>query len=200
MSDLVSELNQLDFSNYIGGPLQAAVEAQHAASMSLVEFIQEVGFEETTDDDGNTQKDLRYVDFTFNKESPNPNLGDEDAADGVDTTSPTITQAVTVKVPFLTMLVMPALRVDEINIDFNAKLTSSESRSASSEFEANAELKLRFPRVRFKASASYKRSTQRNTTIEKTYNMGVKVRAVNDELPEGLNRILNLLEDNIKAA
>ena len=45
MSNLVQELNSLDFSVYIGGPLQAAVDAQHAASMSQVNFIQQVGFE-----------------------------------------------------------------------------------------------------------------------------------------------------------
>ena len=45
MPNLVQELNSLDFSVYIGGPLQAAVQAQHAASMSQVNFIKEVGFE-----------------------------------------------------------------------------------------------------------------------------------------------------------
>ena len=46
MPNLVQELNSLDFSVYIGGPMQAAVQAQHAASMSQVSFIQAVGFED----------------------------------------------------------------------------------------------------------------------------------------------------------
>ena len=66
MPNLVAELNSLDFSVYIGGPLQAAVQAQHAASMSQVQFIQEVGFE---DDPISTTtpkaKKLRYVDFAY---------------------------------------------------------------------------------------------------------------------------------------
>ena len=180
MANLVQELNSLDFSVYIGGPLQAAVQAQHAASMSQVEFIKEVGF----DDSG----ELRYVDFSYTKKVANSeNDGFED-------------QALTIKVPFLTMLTIPALRIDEMTIDFNAKLTSTKTANVSNEFAASAELGINYKIVNFKASASYKRSSTRGTKVEKTYNMGVNVRVVNDELPEGLDRILTMLEDSIASA
>ena len=39
-----SILNQMDFSNIIGGPLDAAVKAQSASAAATVNFIQEVGF------------------------------------------------------------------------------------------------------------------------------------------------------------
>ena len=75
MPNLVAELNSLDFSVYIGGPLQAAVQAQHAASMSQVSFIQAVGFE---DDSSSTTtppaKKLRYVDFAYTKSVANPDF------------------------------------------------------------------------------------------------------------------------------
>jgi hypothetical protein len=38
-TNLVQELNSLDFSVYIGGPLQAAVKAQHDASISQVTLL-----------------------------------------------------------------------------------------------------------------------------------------------------------------
>jgi hypothetical protein len=177
MPNLVQELNSLDFSVYIGGPLQAAVQAQHAASMSQVSFIQDVGF-----DDSNQ---LRYVDFAFEKSVPNE--------DG----TAFITKNVEIKVPFLTMLTIPALRIEEMTIDFNAKLTSTETARVSSEFAASAELGINYKIVNFKASASYKRTSTRGTTVEKTYNLGVKVTAVNDEIPAGLDRILTMLEDSI---
>ena len=63
MSELVEELNSLDFGVYIGGPLQAAVQAQQASSMAAVEFIREVGFE--TDSNGDPTE-IRYVDFDLN--------------------------------------------------------------------------------------------------------------------------------------
>lgn len=202
MPNLVQELNSLDFSVYIGGPLQAAVQAQHAASMSQVSFIQEVGFK----DDGAGGQELRYVDFNYKKSVPNPHFGktatqldDEGLPPATNTTSQFLDAEVNIKVPFLTMLTIPALRIEEVNIDFNAKLTSTETSNVSSEFAGSAELSARFWKVNFKASASYKRTSSSGVSTERTYNLGVRVRAVNDEIPAGLDRILTMLEDSIAA-
>jgi Protein of unknown function (DUF2589) len=173
MTALVSELNSLDFNVYIGGPLQAATQAQHAASMSQVDFIQSVGF----DDEGG----VKYVDFSYSKAK----------SDGTS-------EIVVVKVPLLTMLTIPALRIEEMTIDFNAKLTSVQTANVSTEFAASAELGINYKIVNFKAAASYKRSTNNGFNVEKTYTMAVHVKAVNDELPAGLDRILTLLEEGIK--
>lgn len=183
MPNLVAELNSLDFNNYIGGPMQAAVQAQHAAAMSQVQFIQEVGFEP-----GPNEGDpavLRYVEFKYQKLVPN--------------TAGTafVENTIEIRVPFLTMLTIPALRIDEMTIDFNAKLTSSETSNVSSEFAASASLGIDYKVVNFKASASYKRTSSRGVNVEKTYNLGVHVKIVNDELPEGLDRVLTMLEDSI---
>lgn len=201
MPNLVQELNSLDFSVYIGGPLQAAVQAQHAASMSQVSFIQAVGFEEP---DAQGKRPLRYVDFMYSKSVPNPHFGksaqqlqDEGLPANTDVTSKFNSADVTIKVPFLTMLTIPALRIEELTIDFNAKLTSTETSNVSSEFAASAELGINYKIVNFKASASYKRSSNRGVSVEKTYNLGVKVTALNDEIPPGLDRILTMLEDSI---
>ena len=212
MPNLVAELNSLDFSVYIGGPLQAAVQAQNAASMAQVNFIQSVGFE---DDPASTTtnplpKKLRYVDFEYNKSVPNPHFGKDKPtllAEGftdaqataivLDKDNKFLENKVTIKVPFLTTLTLPALRIEEITIDFNAKLTSTETSNVSSEFAASAELGINYKVVNFKAAASYKRTASNGTNVEKTYNMGVHVRAVNDEIPAGLDRVLTMLEDSI---
>jgi hypothetical protein len=180
MPNLVAELNSLDFSVYIGGPLQAAIQAQNAASMAQVQFIQEVGFETT-----GGSSTIRYVDFNYKKSVPN-----EDGTAFED-------KEVNIKVPFLTMLTIPSIRIEELTIDFNAKLTSTETASVSSEFAASAELGINYKIVNFKASASYKRNSSSGTSVEKTYNLAVHVKAVNDEIPAGLDRILTLLEDSI---
>jgi Protein of unknown function (DUF2589) len=172
MTALVSELNSLDFNVYIGGPLQAAIQAQHAASMSQVDFIQSVGF----DDSG-----VKYVDFAYSKAG----------SDGTST-------IVKIQVPLLTMLTIPALRIEEMTIDFNAKLTSVQTANVSTEFAASAALGINYKIVNFKAAAAYKRSTNNGFNVEKTYTMAVHVKAVNDELPAGLDRILTLLEEGIK--
>lgn len=193
MPNLVQELNSLDFSVYIGGPLQAAVDAQHAASMSQVNFIKEVGF--VPNADPALPSELRYVTFRYKKDVPNPTY--DPAATSGPNSLPYNKVAVEIEVPFLTMLTIPALRIDEVNIDFNAKLTSVETTNVSSEFAASAEISGRFWKVNFKASASYKRTSSSTSTTERTYNLGVRVRAVNDEIPAGLERILNMMEESI---
>lgn len=193
MPNLVQELNSLDFSVYIGGPLQAAVDAQHSASMSQVNFIKEVGF--IPNQNASLPSDLRYVKFKYKKDVPNPTYNP--TAQSGPGNLPYNKVEVEIEVPFLTMLTIPALRIDEINIDFNAKLTSVETTNVSSEFAANAEVSGRIWKVKFKASASYKRTSSSTSTTERTYNLGVRVRAVNDEMPAGLERILNLMEESI---
>ncbi|WP_294276617.1 DUF2589 domain-containing protein [uncultured Chryseobacterium sp.] len=201
MANLVQELNSLDFSVYIGGPLQAAVKAQHDASISQVNFIKEVGFTPAVAASGSgstavaaTPAQLRYVDFNYQKSVPNPAY--DPAVSG---SKPFNESSVNLKVPFLTMLTIPALRIDEMTIDFNAKLNSVETQNVYSEFGGNASLSAKFWKVKFNASASYKRTSSSTSTTEKTYTLGVHVKAVNDELPAGLSRILDMLEDSIAA-
>lgn len=199
MPNLVQELNSLDFSVYIGGPLQAAVKAQHDASISQVNFIKEVGFLPAVPASGSgstavaaAPAQLRYVDFNYQKSVPNP-LYDP----AVSGSKPFNESSVNLKVPFLTMLTIPAIRIDEVTIDFNAKLNSVETQNISSEFQGSASLSAKFWKIKLNASASYKKTTSSTSTTEKTYTLGVHVRAVNDELPAGLSRILDMLEDSI---
>lgn len=193
MSNLVAELNSLDFSVYIGGPLQAAVQAQNAAAMSQVEFIKSVGFVPGATASDPTE--LRYVDFKYKKKVPNPTY--DPALTSGPNSEKFDDKEVEIKVPFLTMLSIPCIRIEEMTIDFNAKLTSTETKSVSSEFSGSAELGINYKVVNFKASASYKRTSVTGSNVEKTYNLGVHVRAVNDEMPAGLDRILTMLEDSI---
>ncbi|MDH6251804.1 hypothetical protein M2347_001531 [Chryseobacterium sp. H1D6B] len=218
MANLVQELNSLDFSVYIGGPMQAAVKAQHDASISQVNFIKEVGFvpavPAVSGGAAAIPAQLRYVDFNYDKSVANPDQGktlqqlkDEGKVPAaatvipatINTVDPFIKSAVNLKVPFLSMLTIPALRIDEMTIDFNAKLNSVETQSVGSEFQGSASVSGKFWKVKFNASASYKKTNSSTSTTEKTYTLGVHVRAVNDELPAGLSRILDMLEDSITA-
>lgn len=193
MAQLVEELNSLDFGVYIGGPLQAAIQAQQASSMAAVDFLQEVGFE------GNIgNQEIRYVNFDYAKQIPNPQF-DPESTEGTGNER-YITSNVSVKVPYITMLQVPSLRIDTLDIEFNARLTSTQTKSLNSKFSASAELGIDYKVVNFKASASYQRSSSRGEKVEKSYSLNVKVHAVQDEMPAGLDRILNLLEDSIVSA
>jgi hypothetical protein len=175
-TNLTSELNNIDFKKMIGGPLQAAVDAQVASSIATVNFINQVGFTE----DSNGKKELVMVDFTHTRKD-------------VDSTGNPVTKEVAVKVPLLAMLPIPSLRIEHVIIDFNVKLNSVETSSVSDKLGINAEVKGGWGPVSFKVSASYQRQTSTGVEVKKEYALNVNVKAVQDEIPSGLEKILGIL-------
>ena len=176
-TDLVSELNNIDFRKMIGGPLQAAVDAQVASSLATVDFINKVGFME----DANGVRELVMVDFSHKRNNGKKADGTDDIKD------------VAIRVPLLAMLPIPSLRIEHVIIDFNVKLNSVESSSTSTDLGVNAEVKGGWGPVSFKVSASFQRKTATNVEVKKEYALNVNVKAVQDEIPAGLEKILGML-------
>lgn len=176
-TNLTSELNNIDFRKMIGGPLQAAVDAQVASSLATVDFINKVGF---TDDGNGGGRELVMVDFSHKRKDVN--------AEGQ-----VVEKDIAVRVPLIAMLPVPSLRIEHVIIDFNVKLNSVESSSTSDQLGVNAEVKGGWGPVSFKVSASYQRKTATNVEVKKEYALNVNVKAVQDEIPAGLEKVLGIL-------
>jgi hypothetical protein len=116
-------------------------------------------------------------------------------------------QEMSLDVPILTMLPIPFIRIEETTIDFNAKINSVEEAKTDESFKISAELdaKVQYPpafsiaTVNLKVATSYQKNTQTGSKVDRTYSMAVHIRAVQDEMPAGMEKILGLLEDAIKA-
>lgn len=202
------ELSSLDFEKLISGPLCACVKAQTTAAIQTVSFIKEFGFRAGSD--GELQ-DPVYVEFSYDK----PGLF------GMPTKSK-------LKVPFLTMLPIPSLRLESVEIEFLAKITSTVSVSVdtstmnmttnSSSSESNSESESKGDNKSWwwnynsswKNSSSYTSSssmmammtsqvnTKEGATVTKEFSISVKVRAVQDAMPAGLEKVLSILEGNTR--
>ena len=159
----------------IGGPLQAAVDAQVASSLATIDFINKVGFSGEGD-----SRELVMVDFSHKRKD-------------VDSTGAEVTKDVALRVPLLAMLPIPSLRIEQVVIDFNVKLNSVESSSTSDALGVDAEVKAGWGPVSFKVSASYQRKTATNVEVKKEYALNVNVKAVQDEMPPGLEKVLGML-------
>ncbi|MDN3605335.1 DUF2589 domain-containing protein [Kaistella yonginensis] len=184
-ANFAAELGSIDFATIIGGPLDACVKAQSNASISTVNFINEVGFEGE-----GAEKKLRMAEFIYKKNAPNPAYISETETPDEDPTIPTDME---IKVPFIALLNVPSFRIESCEVDFNVKLNSTYTKDVSSEFGINAGVSGGFGPVKFKVDVSYKRSSSTGIKIEKEYSLGVKVRATNDEMPAGLEKVLGLL-------
>lgn len=174
-TNFTTELNNIDFQKMIGGPLQACVNAQVASSLATVDFINKVGFTEV---DG--KKELVMVDFSHKRK--------DIEADGTAKDS-----EISIRVPLLAMLPIPSLRIEHVIIDFNVKLNSVETSKVEQSIGVNAEVSAGWGPVKIKVSASYQRKSTTGVEVKKEYALNVNVKAVQDEIPAGLEKILNML-------
>lgn len=189
------ELSSLDFENMIGGPLIAVVNAQAQAAMATVNFVKQVGFKpvpEGTPQDPTSQTtgEPATVSFKYKKTVPKTDGSGNEEKDAELT------------VPFLAMLPIPYLRVEETNIDFLAKINSVEYRQVDTNFAITGELEAKagwlWGSARLKVSSTYQRQTKEGNTVTRDYSLGVKVKAVQEEMPGGLDKLLSILESQIK--
>jgi len=224
------ELATIDFASTIGGPLIAVVNAQAQAAMSTVKFIKEVGFESEDSDKPNQPI---YVTFKYPKEiSPyQPAVPEVPAvlavaevkrADGTIETPAVPAKAAVpavpavaaqyaiheLSVPIITMLPIPYIRIEEVTLDFKAKIVSMENTDTSTTLKADQSGSVKGgltakgmvdASVQYKASMSYQRTTNSGEKVERNYSMDIHIKAVQDEIPTGMERLLNILENAITA-
>mgnify|MGYP000250287510 FL=1 len=187
MADHGQELANLDFEAMIGGPLISVVNAQAQSSMATVDFIKAVGF----DDDGNLvqttfgyKKDVEVLDAEGN---PTGEIAEKDFE---------------LSVPFLTMLPIPCLRIEEATVDFNAKISSVQHREVDTNMKIGSELTAKagwlWGSAKLKTSFSYQRNTRQGNKTTRGYSMAIHVRAIGDEMPAGTESLLGILENSIK--
>ncbi|MBI1803210.1 MAG: DUF2589 domain-containing protein [Ignavibacteriae bacterium] len=107
------------------------------------------------------------------------------------------------EVPILTMLPIPYIRIDDVTIDFNAKINSVEYQKIDTSLKVDAALEVKanwlWGSAKLNVSVSYQRSTQQGSTVNRTYSMAVHIKAVQDEMPGGMEKILGILEDAIRS-
>jgi len=210
------ELSSIDFASMIGGPLVAVVNAQAQSAMTTVNFIKEVGFKkpaqaQAAGGDTGTEEPI-YVTFKYPKElSPyqpaipadpgDPAANPPRPATPAVPAVPAVFETQELSVPILTMLPIPYIRVDMVTIDFNAKINSVEYQKTDTNLKVDAALEAKagwlWGSAKLNVSTSFQRTTQQGSTVDRTYSLSVHVKAVQDEMPAGMEKLLGILEGAI---
>jgi hypothetical protein len=183
----------------------AAIHAQALAAKSTVNFIKEVGFKSAPEDqDGNQDEnigDVRNVTFKYKrKTAAGSGVGNEAGEEEVSLT-----------VPILTIVPIPYIRIDEMTIRFTANITeqqeyksaSASSGSVATDTTMNFKAGGFFSPVKFNLNAkvstknNWSSSSSNKVNTSTQYTMDVQVRAVQDEMPAGLARVLDIMEQAI---
>lgn len=177
-------LTNIPFSNIIGAPLDACIEAQAKAAKKTWEFIHEVGMQ--TSDDGKT-KEAVNVSFTFISNGKIRRLN----------------------IPLLTILPVPYIAIQNIDVAFKANISASSSygqedtSSLSGNLEGNGSMSVGWGP--FKASVNLKggfsskkdsRATQ-DSKYSVEYTIDVGLRAGQDSMPAGLAKVLEILNGSL---
>lgn len=277
MYNPAQEISSISFDKIIGGTLNAVVDAQNNASLTTVNFIKSVGFD--NDENGNPVKPV-YVDFKYPKEvSPyRPAVADSyyftvtdggsgyseeelnaggysvEGTEGVKLrftvngegtiTSVTTLEGgdnigkdgkitliaksgsgasfavgcnkgsparaatykdMTLQVPILTMMPIPFIRIATTDLEFNVKINSVTSTENTSSTEAKASTSASYKHkgllasggININASVSHQSKKSEKEEVKKEYSLNIKIHAVQDDMPEGLSRILDVLEESI---
>ena len=174
----INAMQAIPFSSMIGGPLNACIEAQAMAARTSWEFIKEVGL--NTDEKG--QKSAIMVAFSFNRGG----------------------RMVQLNVPLLTIVPIPYIAINTIDINFKASISASSTASETSEHteaggEVNAKAKLNLGLFSLQANlkANYSSKKDSKATAESKYSVestiDVAVKAGQESMPAGMAKVLELL-------
>ncbi|MGD1701668.1 DUF2589 domain-containing protein [Dapis sp. BLCC M229] len=175
-------LQGIPFSSLIGGPLGAAVDAQAQSAQTTIEFINKFGMTGPPDNPKAMQVEFVYY------------------ADG---------REAKLIVPLLTILPIPYLSVDSVDINFKASINASSStyqeKTTEEETKAagSADVKVGWglfsAKVHMEASYSSKKDSKatQESKYSVEYTMDVHVHAGQEDMPAGLAKVLNILGDSI---
>lgn len=177
-------LQAIPFSSMIGGPLKACIEAQAMAAKTTWDFIQEVGL--NTDPETGEKKAVN-VSFSFIQNG----------------------REVQLNVPLLTIVPIPYIAINSIDINFKASISASSSSvnetSSSEAVDAGADitagLKIGPFHMDAKLNANYSSKKDSRATEESKYSveytMDIAVKAGQDSMPAGLAKVLELLGNSL---
>lgn len=178
-ADLGREL-ALPFEQIIGGPLQGVIKGSVMSSSATAEFIKKVGL---TQENG---KDVPVmVDFTIDRW--------RQAEPGAKATP----EKLEIRVPLLTMVPVPFLRLTKTTLDFEVKIQSTTVEKEDKSLNAEASVSASFWGVSASFKGSYESKSAREDTTNRSATLGVHVEAVQDDMPKGMERMLSLLETAI---
>ena len=165
-SSIANQFTGLPIENLIAAPLMAACEGQKALAQSTAQFISEVGM----DKDGNTKS----VAFKY-----------EDGS-----------ESVALDVPLLSIINIPSLCVDEIDINFDMEVSTQTASKSSTDSSAELSVKAGFGcwSASFTGKVSHHSENSRKSDTSAKYTVAVKGK---QEKPEGLMKVLDMLNNSI---
>lgn len=189
MSD---QFKGLPMGDLIGGPLNAACEAQVKLAQATADFIKVIGFLPPAKDATDPYSaGTRTALFRFKRPIDNP-------AGTPGEPGSTMEEEVEICVPLLAIVKVPNLSITTVDVTFDMEVKSSFASKESTDASASLEASMSVGWGCFKATAkiqgsvaSHKENTRASDNSAKYH---VQVHAEDKGTPEGLSRVLDILQ------
>ena len=181
--NMADQFRGLPMADLIGGPMIATIDAQTKMAQATINYIETIGFLPAKQ--GDKQSTCREANFSFTRPVTR---GD---GEGISE------QTVSMSVPVLSIVPIPALMVDNVTVDFEMEVKSCFSSKETQDMSAKADASAKLGwgifslDVHFQGSVASHQEQQRQSDNSAKYN--VHVQASQHGMPEGLAKVLDIL-------
>lgn len=178
---IANQFKGLPMKALIGGPLQAACDAQVQLAKAETNFINEVGLIEQGGTDGQPGDLMtRTVDFKASRPTTLP-------------TGEIIEEVISIQAPVLAIVPIPALLVDEVDIKFNMEVKNSFEEKQQTDTKGSLKAKAGWGPFSVSITGSVSSHKENTRKSDNSAKYDVHVHAKQMDAPEGLMRILDHL-------
>lgn len=183
--NMSSQFQGLPMGDLIGAPLSAACDAQIKLAQATADFIKVVGFLPDANS-ANGMGETRTAMFKFKRPVDNP--------DGSGVSE----EEVEIEVPLLSIVKVPNLAIDTVDISFDMEVKSSftqnEKTSKTGEFSADMSAKFGMFSANVHVAGSVASHKENTRTSDNSAKYHVAIHAQDKGMPEGLARVMDILQ------
>lgn len=170
---LASSFSSLPIRELIANPFKAACESQVLLADEFLNYVDMLAF----DDDGNT----RILEFKL----------DQSVTDG--TTGAVSTMPINVRAPLLGLVPIPSLLINNITVDFNMEVKTSDTTTTLNSREASLAVSGSFWGASVAFKGSVKSSEERTRSSDQSATYTIHVEANQQEPAEGMSKLMDII-------
>lgn len=179
--NVANKFRGLPIEELIAAPLKAVSDSQRQLALSTYDYIMQIGF----DHDKGTVTTPRVVRFDLERPTKQGGMA-----------------KVGVQAPFLSIVPIPAIMVNEVNIDFQMEVTDTETTKSNTSGGVDTEVTGRygffFARGTAKVSGKVSSSRENTRTTNQTAKYQVRVVARQHPPTEGLSKLMDILSSCVE--
>lgn len=173
-------VNSLPIEKMVAAPLVATIKAQSEMSLSLAQFIQDVGI----DQNGN----MRMVTLKYEEQAPDPQNPQN-----------TVPRERYIQAPFLAMTGLPNLAVDSADISFDLEVSTAEDDTAKNTRDAQVttEYKSWWSPVTAKFTGNVTHSSEQTRHTDTRAKYSFQISARKQGTPEAFMRLIDTITNSV---